>query len=146
MSAGRGTLIAFATAPGRTASDGGGDNGLFTEHLLGALSTPGLMLGELFDVVREQVDTASNGAQIPWTLSSVVGRYAFVNRAPDPPPTQPNNFRAGNSGDAPVLAPSLAPRVVSLPPPPKKLRFPSATCLLDRPKQMEGDRVARTHA
>jgi hypothetical protein len=101
MSAGRGTLIAFATAPGRTASDGGGDNGLFTEHLLGALSTPGLMLGELFDVVREQVDTASNGAQIPWTLSSVVGRYAFVNRAPEPPPTQPNSFRAGNSGDAP---------------------------------------------
>jgi formylglycine-generating enzyme required for sulfatase activity len=78
MSAGRGTFIAFATAPGRTASDGNGQNGLFTENLLGALSTPGLMLGELFDVVRERVDVASNGAQLPWTLSSVVGRYSFV--------------------------------------------------------------------
>jgi len=78
MSAGRGTFIAFATAPGRTASDGPGQNGLFTEHLLGALATPGLMLSELFDVVRERVDAASSGAQIPWTVSSVVGRYSFV--------------------------------------------------------------------
>jgi uncharacterized caspase-like protein len=31
MAAGRGTFIAFATAPGRTASDGSGQNGLFTE-------------------------------------------------------------------------------------------------------------------
>jgi len=78
MSAGRGTFIAFATAPGRTASDGSGQNGLFTEHLLGALSTPGLTLDEMFGVVRDRVDAASNGAQLPWTLNSVVGRYSFI--------------------------------------------------------------------
>jgi formylglycine-generating enzyme required for sulfatase activity len=37
-----------------------------------------LGLGEVFDVVRERVDVASNGKQLPWTLSSVVGRYSFV--------------------------------------------------------------------
>jgi uncharacterized caspase-like protein len=47
MSAGRGTFIAFATAPGRTASDGSGQNGLFTEHLLGALSTPRIDVGRV---------------------------------------------------------------------------------------------------
>jgi uncharacterized caspase-like protein len=50
MSAGRGTFVAFVTAPGRIASDGSGRNGLFTENLLGALSTPELLLGELFDL------------------------------------------------------------------------------------------------
>jgi len=78
MSGVRGTFIAYATGPGRTASDGAGQNGLFTEHLLNALSLPGLALGELFDVVRERVDAASNGKQTPWVHSSVVGRYSFV--------------------------------------------------------------------
>lgn len=79
MSGGRGTFIAFATSPGKTASDNpGGKNGLFTQYLLEALPEPGLGLNEVFDLVRERVDAASNGKQLPWTLSSVVGRYSFV--------------------------------------------------------------------
>jgi formylglycine-generating enzyme required for sulfatase activity len=35
-------------------------------------------LDDLFNVVRARVDEASKGAQLPWTLSSVVGRYSFV--------------------------------------------------------------------
>ncbi len=79
MSGGRGTFIAFATSPGKTASDNsGGKNGLFTQYLLEGLSVKGLGLGEVFDYVRERVDMASSGKQLPWTLSSVVGRYTFL--------------------------------------------------------------------
>ena len=39
-----GTLIAYATAPGRTASDGDGRNGLYTKELLAAMRLPALKL------------------------------------------------------------------------------------------------------
>ena len=87
MSGGRGTFIAFATSPGRTASDNpDGQFGLFTEHLLQAMATPDLSLDDVFNLVRERVDSASAGKQLPWSLSSVVGRYSFVSGGA---PTQP---------------------------------------------------------
>jgi hypothetical protein len=73
MRAGRGTYIVFATSPGRTASD----SGLFARSLVEALSVRGLGLNDVFDMVRERVDATSDGKQLPWTLSSVVGRYSF---------------------------------------------------------------------
>jgi len=102
MSAGRGTFIAFATAPGSVASDNpNAPNGLFTKYLLEALRIPGLGLSEAFDYVRTQVDQASGSKQLPWTHSSVVGRYSFrpdgsvapVPAAVAPPPsTRPNEI------------------------------------------------------
>jgi formylglycine-generating enzyme required for sulfatase activity len=80
MTAGRGTYIVFATSPGRTASD----SGLFARSLVQALSVRGLGLNDVFDMVRERVDAASGGKQLPWTLSSVVGRYSFLPSAPPP--------------------------------------------------------------
>src|SRR5262245_8050656 len=78
MSSGQGTFIAFATAPGRTASDNPkGANGLFTGHLLETMREPGLSLEQVFSKVREKVATASNGRQIPWTSSSVIGEFNF---------------------------------------------------------------------
>lgn len=85
--AGRGTFIALATSPGHTASDNPtGRNGLFTEYLLEALSTRGLALDDVFNLVRERVDEASGGRQVPWTLSSVVGRYSFLPGEAPPAP------------------------------------------------------------
>jgi hypothetical protein len=81
MNAGRGTFIAFATAPGSIASDDGAGNGLFTQYLLEALSRPGLGLSEVFDYVRARVDQASGGKQLPWAHSSVVGSYSFTGAA-----------------------------------------------------------------
>jgi TPR repeat protein len=79
MNAGRGTFVAFATSPGRTASDNStGRNGLFTQYFLQALRQPGLGLDDVFNIVRESVDQASGGKQLPWSQTGVVGRYAFV--------------------------------------------------------------------
>ena len=102
MSGGRGTFIAFATAPGRTASDNpNGRNGLFTQYLLDALATPGLGLNDVFDLVRVRVDDASGGKQLPWTLSSVVGRYSFAPPS-EASPISRLNLLLGEARSAPV--------------------------------------------
>jgi formylglycine-generating enzyme required for sulfatase activity len=93
MQAPTGTLIAYATAPGRTASDGPGANGLFTSELLAAMRTPGLAIEDVFKQVRIKVREKSNGQQVPWEASSLVGDFYFTptNKtvAAGPEPTGP---------------------------------------------------------
>jgi Skp family chaperone for outer membrane proteins len=75
---GTGTLVAFATAAGKTASDNpGGGNGLFTKYLLEALARPGLGASELFRLVRERVYEASSGAQVPFLSDGLIGNFVF---------------------------------------------------------------------
>ncbi len=87
MGTGKGTLIAFATAPGKTADDNpNGNNGLFTTHFITALQQPGLTLDQIFNRVRESVHNASGGKQVPWTVSSVIGEvYLRPGTGPAPP-------------------------------------------------------------
>jgi len=93
MSTGRGSFIAFATDPGKTADDNpGGGNGLFTKHLIDALREPGLKLAEVFDRAREGVERESTGRQVPWSVSSVLGEFTFRTMPSPvaPPPDQTN--------------------------------------------------------
>ena len=80
VDAARGTLIAYATSPGATASDGDGDNGLYTQSLLTNILQPGLKVEEVFKKVRISVSEASDGAQIPWESSSLTGDFVFIDR------------------------------------------------------------------
>ncbi len=74
-----GTFIAFATGPGQTASDNPSErNGLFTRHLKDTIQIPGLTLDQVFNRVREEVFQASNGNQVPWSTSSVIGDFYFI--------------------------------------------------------------------
>jgi len=82
MDAPSGTLVAFATAPGSVASDGDGDNGLYTKHLLANITRPGLPIEQLFKEVRIGVGKDTKDRQIPWESSSLRGDFFFV--APDP--------------------------------------------------------------
>ncbi|MCD4792485.1 MAG: caspase family protein [Bacteroidales bacterium] len=75
---GSGTLIAYATSPGSTASDGEGKNGLYTQELLKAIQTPGLEIGMIFRKVLGNVQRLSGGKQIPWTNSSITGEFYFI--------------------------------------------------------------------
>src|SRR5204863_4245652 len=61
MDAPTGTFIAFATAPGSTAADGAGQNGVYTEHLLREMQRPGVPIEQMFKSVRNGVmnDTKS---------------------------------------------------------------------------------------
>ena len=78
MMTGIGTFIAFSTAPGQTATDNpAGGHGLFTQHLIETLKSPGLSIDEVFNEVRRKVYEASGGRQIPWTASSLIGSFFF---------------------------------------------------------------------
>ncbi len=82
-----GTLIAYATAPGRVARDGEGANGLYTGELLKTLQAPGLRVEEVFKRVRQSVLERSAGDQVPWESSSLVGDFLFTDRPRAPGPT-----------------------------------------------------------
>ncbi|MBL7861467.1 MAG: tetratricopeptide repeat protein [Cyclobacteriaceae bacterium] len=73
MNAPTGTLIAYATAPGRVASDGAGSNGLYTSALLKYLNDPKLTIEQVFKKVRTEVTEKSQGAQVPWETTSLTG-------------------------------------------------------------------------
>ena len=72
-----GTLIAYATAPGRVASDGQGQNGLYTSELLKQMRVPGQSVTDMFMHVRAEVMKQTTGKQVPWEASSLVGNFYF---------------------------------------------------------------------
>lgn len=84
MDAPKGSLIAYATAPGKTAVDGDGRNGLFTQELLKQMQMQGLTIEQVFKNVRREVARATRDNQIPWESSSLTGDFYFIpgGRAP----------------------------------------------------------------
>lgn len=77
LDAAKGTFIAFATAPGTTASDGSGRNGIYTKHLLASLRMPESAIETVFKRVRADVLAETGGRQVPWESSSLVGDFYF---------------------------------------------------------------------
>ncbi len=74
----KGTLIAYATDSGSTASDNPNEqNGLFTKHFLKALDEP-LNQREFFHKVRKSVYEASNGKQLPYLNDGTIGDFFFT--------------------------------------------------------------------
>ena len=87
-----GTLVAFSTAPGTVARDGAkGGNSPYSAALAKALVEPGLRIEDVFKHVRQSVNTATGGVQVPWESSSLVGDF----------------FPTGKPGGVPVAAPVL---------------------------------------
>jgi tetratricopeptide (TPR) repeat protein len=70
---GAGTLIAFATAPGKVALDGDGANSPFSAALSRHIGTPGLEVQQMLTRVRAEVVARTNGKQVPWSNSSLLG-------------------------------------------------------------------------
>ena len=77
MDAPVGTLVAFATSPGAVASDGSGQNGLYTQHLLTAMRQQGAKVEDVFKQVRANVRRDSQGKQVPWESTSLEGDFYF---------------------------------------------------------------------
>ncbi len=77
MDAPKGSLIAYATAPGSIAADGGGRNGIYTKHLIRNISQPGLTVEDVLKRVRNAVVDETLSKQIPWESSSLMGNFYF---------------------------------------------------------------------
>ncbi len=78
MEAPNGTFIAYATAPGKTAADGNGKNGLYTQELVRVLESPGLKLEDVFKRASKGVKEKSGNQQTPWVASNLDGDFWFV--------------------------------------------------------------------
>ena len=79
MNAPMGSLIAYATAPGRTALDGTEKNGVYTAALLDHIGVPNISVLEMFQRVRTSVIADTNNAQIPWESTSLTGNFYFAS-------------------------------------------------------------------
>lgn len=79
MQAASGMLIGYATAPGKTASDGKeiDKNSPYAKYLLKYMDIPGMPIEEVLKKVRAGVLQETNGKQIPWEASSLIGDFTF---------------------------------------------------------------------
>ena len=76
-----GMFIAYATAPGDVAADGGGRNSPFTAGLKEHLGEPGLEINQLINRVRRSVAVA-HPEQRPWHTSSLHDDFYFSDPHP----------------------------------------------------------------
>lgn len=76
----KGTIIAYATSPGQVASDGLGDNGVFTASLLKHIASQNITIEDLFKRVRNTLSAVTSGKQISWEHTSLMGDF-FFNQA-----------------------------------------------------------------
>ncbi len=113
MNAPSGSLIAYSTSPGRTASDGSGSNGLYTAALLENLKTPGINILQMFQNVRRIVSSESDKQQIPWESTSLTNDFFFVDNTPVIVSTQdiPNDHIAESISASPRAEVSRKPDV-----------------------------------
>jgi hypothetical protein len=100
MDAPKGTLIAYATAPGKVAQDGEGANSTYTAALLKVLREPGLPVESVFKRVRAEVARATSDSQVPWEASSLTGDFYFANPAAPSKPAAAETAPAVAKGGA----------------------------------------------
>lgn len=124
----RGSLVAFATGAGQTASDNpGGGQGTFTGALLDVLREPGLSIREVFFRVRQRVYEISRGQQFPAVYDGLLGDVVLrpaTGTAPAPPPVT-----AGRAGGPPGRPGA----------PPAPVREPAASGASPAPSWLVGD-------
>jgi uncharacterized caspase-like protein len=77
MNAPKGSLIAYSTSPGKTASDGDGVNGLYTNSLLEHIGSKQTTIMSMFQKVRIDVINKSSNEQIPWESTSLTADFFF---------------------------------------------------------------------
>ena len=80
MDAPRGTIIAYATSPGKVASDGDPRerNSPYTKHLIKAMQSPNKPIEQVFKEVRRAVQDETKNQQTPWENTSLSGDFYFT--------------------------------------------------------------------
>lgn len=124
-----GTIIAYATSPGKTAADGDGDHSPYTQALLEVMLKPGLPLEQTFKEVRIRVAEATHNGQIPWESSSLLGEFYFVPTADAPT----------READAALPSPTVRPTT-------ERLAAPSPEGLMKGALDLPGSQIQKSPA
>ncbi|MGC8491702.1 MAG: SUMF1/EgtB/PvdO family nonheme iron enzyme [Syntrophobacteraceae bacterium] len=106
-----GTIIAYSTAPGSVANDGTGDHGVYTGALIKTMVQPGLQIEDVFKRVRLAVSEETDGKQVPWESSSLIGNFYFVPLKHQP--TQVASIPPQAPPAAPAIVPPISPPMQS---------------------------------
>lgn len=114
-----GALVAFATEPGRLASDGkDAGNGLYTRHLARWIKEPNITLEQVFKRTREAVQAESQGEQIPTEYSLLTGADLFMASSPGsaakyntavPLPLPGNTAKRSDNKESRSTVPNITP-------------------------------------
>ncbi len=97
MSAPTGTIVAYSTAPGSTAADGTGSNGVYTEQLVRQLKASNLDIKEVFDRTAQEVERITGGKQRPREEVGLRGKFVL-------------NANGGNAVQTASIKPELTAR------------------------------------
>ena len=92
-----GSVIVYATAPGRTAQDREGRNSPFTEAFLEHVDTVGIGVKEMFDLVGRDVSDQTFGEQRPWISHDFYDEFTFT-AAEDSEEAQPSTEADDDEG------------------------------------------------
>ena len=110
MDAPSGTIVAYATGPGKTAADGVGKNSPYTESLARIIAEPGLDIEDVFREVGKDVQIKTGGIQIPWKMDSLTEKFYFKTTG-----EVEGSFKtAGGPGPVPRAPEAQAPRTGSI--------------------------------
>ena len=78
LDASQGTMVIYAAAPEKTATEGNGENSLFVGELLKQLRSTGQTAEQIFMSAAQNVSRASDGRQVPWLSSSLAEDFHFT--------------------------------------------------------------------
>ncbi len=77
VSAPAGGFIAYSASPGQVARTDARGRSLFASALVAQLTEPGMRIDDLFGAVSRRVREQTDGAQVPWRLSSLEQPFYF---------------------------------------------------------------------
>jgi formylglycine-generating enzyme required for sulfatase activity len=107
----RGTLVAYATAPGKVAEDGREVNSPYTAALVRHMQSPGLPVESVFKRVRIEVLEKTANRQEPWEASSLTGDFFFYPTMATARPVAPTAPTIREEQRQPVGSIALAARI-----------------------------------
>lgn len=86
IAAPKGTVLLYATEPGKVASDGTGRNGLFTQVFLEQIKKPNVEFDALYKTVASKVAEKSKNSQIPYKEGTNFRDFYFAGTPESPAP------------------------------------------------------------
>ena len=104
----QGMFIAYATAPGRVASDRGTTSGPYAAALAAELAKPGLDHLNLFQNVKETVLASTNGVQQPWSSDGMTRRVPLTSAVKATPASATTPATQPSSPTPPMSEAALA--------------------------------------
>ncbi len=138
------TLVLYSSALNKLIDErSSGGNSLFAAELIKQLQAQGMTAEQIFNRTRIGVSRASNGAQVPWVASSLLGEFRFGDKPAGAPPVVADNPPPPPPPAAAETPPAATPEKPAKPEKPEKpAAAPPAQQALSPPPVNDCDRLA----